>query len=76
MDTLEQYVDFLVTAFHRKMSPRIDAKERLIRLVEEHYAHLSGAERSAIVWLVLMRFQTLTVVRQVPHHSMRLRSHV
>ena len=75
MDTLDQYVAFLVSAFHRKMSPRVDATQRLVRLVDEHYPHLSFDERSAIVGLVLMRFQTLTISRKVPHHTMTLRSH-
>jgi len=76
METLDQYIDFLLNAFNRKMSPRIDAKERLIRLIDEHYAHLSDNQRSSLVWLVLKHFMNLTVVRKVPHHAMRLRSHV
>jgi hypothetical protein len=74
MDTLDTYVDFLVSAFERRISPRLTAEERLQRLVDESYPHLSDDERSAIISLVTLRFATFTVSRKIAHHPMKTRS--
>jgi len=71
---MDSYVDYLVSAFHRRISPRLTPEERLQRLVDESYPHLNDDERSAIVTLVTLRFATLTVSRKVAHHSMKTRS--
>ena len=71
---LINYVDFLVQSFGRRISPRLDAQERLERLVEEEFATLPADERSAMVGLVLLKFADLTVTRAVAHHPMTTRS--
>ncbi len=71
---LTNYVDFLVQSFGRRISPRLDAQERLERLVEEEFATLPADERSAMVGLVLLKFADLTVTRAVAHHPMTTRS--
>ena len=71
---LTNYVDFLVRSFGRRISPRLDAQERLERLVDEEFATLPADERSAMVGLVLLKFADLTVTRAVAHHPMTTRS--
>lgn len=75
-DSLTNYVDFLVNSFHRRISPRLPAEERLRILVDTEFPNDSDAERSAMVGLVLIRFAELTVTRNVPYHQMTLRSMV
>ena len=74
MDSLTNYVDFLVCAFGRRISPRLSAHERLERLVDETYPDVSADERSAMIGLVLLQFADLTVTKVVPHHPMKTRS--
>lgn len=71
---LADYVDFIVRSLGRRISPRLDAQERLERLVEEEFATLPKDEREAMVGLVLLKFAELTVTRAVAHHPMTTRS--
>ena len=75
MATLSDYVDFLATSFRRKMSPRVSAEERLVRLVDEEFPNFPADERLAMVNMVLIQFaDEIVVTRSVSNHSMVTRS--
>jgi hypothetical protein len=74
MDTLDKYIDYLISEFGRRISPRLSTQERLQRLVYEEYPHLSDNERSEIITRLIVLFNNFTIHRCVSHHSMNTRS--
>lgn len=76
MDTLDNYVDYIITEFRRRISPRLSTRERLLRLVNEEYPYFTENERAAIITRVLVLFNNFTIHRTIPHHSMKTRSMV
>lgn len=58
MSTLEKYVDFIVSSFGRRISPRLRPEERLRRLVDETFAESSREERDELFNMVIRRYAT------------------
>lgn len=56
MSTLEKYVDFIVSSFKRRISPRLSPEERLRRLVDETFADSSSEERDELYNMVIVRY--------------------
>ena len=56
MSTLEKYVDFIVSSFNRRISPRLSPEVRLRRLVDEDFAGSSKEERDELYNMVIRRY--------------------
>ena len=62
MSTLEKYVDFIVSSFKRRISPRLSPEARLRRLVDEDFAGSSKEERDELYNMVIRRYASDPIV--------------